>query len=110
MTAAKPTGGVHEGRRGESYVVLVGNDGSSYAFEPPRAPPTVKISRSRSTQPSGPHIIVIVTYIQDRKGYALCRTRDLPGAWQATWKPFRALRVITHFTYCIVSGLLYGTH
>lgn len=38
MTAAKPTGGVHEGRRGESYVVLVGNDGSSYAFEPPRAP------------------------------------------------------------------------
>ena len=48
---------------------------------------------------------VIVTYSQVRKGYALCRTRDLPGAWKATWKPFSAPRVITHLTYCIQGGL-----
>jgi hypothetical protein len=58
------------------------------------------------SQPSGPHLFVIVTYSQVRKGHTLCRT----GAWKATWKPFWAPRVITHLTYCILGGLLYGIH
>jgi len=64
--------------RGESYVVLVGNDGSSYAFESARAP--ADRQNEQVWEDAGADIIVIVTYSQVRKGYALCRTRDLPGA------------------------------
>ncbi|KAI0272259.1 hypothetical protein BGY98DRAFT_159984 [Russula aff. rugulosa BPL654] len=49
---------------------------------------------SGSSQPSGPHIIVIVTYSQVRKGYALCRT---------PW------RLESHLE-TILGGLQYGIH
>jgi hypothetical protein len=54
---------------------------------------------------------VIVTYSQVRKGYALCRTRDLPGALESHLETiFGSPCHYAHLTYCILGGLLYGIH
>lgn len=66
--------------RGRGYVVLAGNDGSSYAFEPPKAP--ADRQNDQVWEDASADIIVIVTYSQVRKGHTLCRTRDPP--WRLT--------------------------